>query len=143
MCARQLISRWPLFPAELSRRFIGQRRKCNPPKLLLVNFQHIQGWLHLPVCSTGVARQPLQKGINFGWSEVSSPPVPLELVEELMQPVSLEGMLLFFQAECFEQLEVALGPSGIRVKWSHRRNCWVSSISDIPLDGYCIYPAPR
>jgi hypothetical protein len=47
----------------------------------------------------------LQKGIHFGSSEVFSPAVPLELVEELTHPVSVEGVLLFFQAECFEPLE--------------------------------------
>ena len=56
--------------------------------------KHIQGWLHLPVCSIGGARRALQKGINFGSSEVSSPAVPLELVEELTHTVSVEGMLL-------------------------------------------------
>lgn len=71
--------------------------------------KHIQGWFHLPVCSIGGARQPLQKSINVSSSEVSSPAVPLELVEELMHPVSVEGMLLFFHAECFKHLEVARG----------------------------------
>ena len=78
-------------------------------RLASAHAKHIQGWFHLPVCSIGGARQPLQKSINVSSSEVSSPAVPLELVEELMHPVSVEGMLLFFHAECFKHLEVARG----------------------------------
>ena len=95
--------------------------KRDPPKLLVVNLQCILCLLHLPVCGTGVVGQPLQKGINFGSSEVPSVTVPLELVEQLTHPVRVEGVSLFLDAEVLKHLEVALGPLGIGVKWCHRR----------------------
>ena len=93
-----------------------------------------------PICGTGVAGQPVQKGINFGSSEVSSVTVRLELVEELTHPVRLEGVLRFLYAELLKHLEVAGGPLGIWVKWGHRPPVQLLVIMHIlPLSAVIVY----
>jgi hypothetical protein len=65
------------------------------------------------------------------------------LVEELADPVRVEGVLRLVHAEFFEDLEVAGWPLGIGVKWGSRTSAQLLVIIHILhlLDDYCIYPS--